>query len=127
MITRADIPMQQVSLCLPFAVAVVCQSVCLSEDVYLLQIKNVTAASSAALQHDVASLQQETQEMQNKVERSLQSFETVQHEAQAVEGEVVDEVTPFILHPLLCCCLYCVHCRPSFAFTVCLLYSRESR
>ncbi len=58
----------------------------------LLQIKNVAAASNAALQHDVASLKRETEEMQSKLERSLQSFDTVQQEAQAVEGEVVDEV-----------------------------------
>ena len=57
-----------------------------------LQIKNVAAASNAALQHDVASLQKETQEMQNKLDCSLQSFDAVQQEAQAVEGEVVDEV-----------------------------------
>ncbi|DBA79311.1 TPA: hypothetical protein ACH3X2_007790 [Trebouxia sp. C0005] len=58
----------------------------------LSQIKNVAAASNAALQHDVASLKRETAEMQSKLERSLQSFDTVQQQAQAVEGEVVDEV-----------------------------------
>lgn len=58
----------------------------------LSQIKNVAAASNAALQHDVASLKRETEEMQSKLESSLQSFDTVQQEAQAVEGEVVDEV-----------------------------------
>lgn len=57
-----------------------------------MQIKNVAAASNAALQHDVAFLQKETQELQAKLEKSLQSFDTVQQEAQAVEGEVVDEV-----------------------------------
>ncbi len=66
----------------------------------LLQIKNVAAASNAALQHDVASLKRETEEMQSKLERSLQSFDTVQQEAQAVEGEVVDEVC------LLTLCLF---------------------
>ncbi len=63
----------------------------------LLQIKNVAAASNAALQHDVASLKRETEEMQSKLESSLQSFDTVQQEAQAVEGEVVDEVCLLIL------------------------------
>ncbi len=58
-----------------------------------LQIKNVAAASNTALQHDAASLQKETEELQSKLERSLQSFDTVQQEAQAVEGEVVDEVS----------------------------------
>ena len=58
-----------------------------------MQIKNVAAASNAALQHDVAFLQKETQELQTKLEESLQSFDTVQQDAQAVEGEVVDEVT----------------------------------
>ena len=58
-----------------------------------MQIKNVAAASDAALQHDVAFLQKETQELQTKLEESLQSFDTVQQDAQAVEGEVVDEVT----------------------------------
>lgn len=58
-----------------------------------VQIKNVASASNAALQHDVAFLQRETQELQSKLERNLQSFDTVQQEAQAVEGEVVDEVT----------------------------------
>ena len=57
-----------------------------------LQIKNAAAASNAALQHDVAALQRETQEMQSKLEQTVQSFDTVQQEAQAVEGEVVDEV-----------------------------------
>ena len=61
------------------------------------QIKNVAAASNAALQHDVAFLQRETQELQSKLERSLQGFDTVQQEAQAVEGEVVDEVS--VLQP----------------------------
>lgn len=60
-----------------------------------MQIKNVAAASNAALQHDVASLQKETQQLQTKLEKSLQSFDTVQQEAQAVEGEVVDEVQLF--------------------------------
>lgn len=75
-----------------------------------LQIKNVAAASNAALQHDVAFLQKETQNMQSKLERSLQGFETVQQEAQAVEGEIVDEVRSLALIPcaalqsLLCCC-----------------------
>ena len=57
------------------------------------QVKNVAAASNAALQHDVAFLQKETQELQSKLEESLQSFDTVQQDARAVEGEVVDEVT----------------------------------
>ena len=70
----------------------------------LLQIKNVAAASNAALQHDVASLKRETEEMQSKLERSLQSFDTVQQEAQAVEGEVVDEVC------LLTLCLFLQTC-----------------
>jgi hypothetical protein len=70
----------------------------------LLQIKNVAAASNAALQHDVASLKRETEEMQSKLERSLQSFDTVQQEAQAVEGEVVDEVC------LLTLCLFSQTC-----------------
>lgn len=66
-----------------------------------MQIKNVAAASNAALQHDMAALQQETEEMQCKLEQSLQSFDMVQQEAQAVEGEVVDEVQPFcVLHIL---------------------------
>ena len=60
-----------------------------------MQIKNVAAASNAALQRDVAFLQKETQELQSKLEKSLQSFDTVQQEAQAVEGEVVDEVRLF--------------------------------
>lgn len=59
-----------------------------------VQIRNVAAASNAALQHDVTSLQRESEELQGKLERSLQSFDTVQQEAQAVEGEVVDEVGP---------------------------------
>lgn len=59
-----------------------------------VQIKNVAAASNAALQHDVAFLQRETLELQSKLERSLQSFDTIQQEAQAVEGEVIDEVNP---------------------------------
>ena len=58
-----------------------------------MQIKNVAAASNAALQHDVASLQKETREMQSRLERSLESFDNVHKEAQAVEGEVVDEVS----------------------------------
>ena len=62
---------------------------------HCMQIKNVAAASNAALQHDVAFLQKETQELQTKLEKSLQSFDTVQQEAQAVEGEVVDEVQLF--------------------------------
>ncbi|DBA78877.1 hypothetical protein WJX77_008617 [Trebouxia sp. C0004] len=64
----------------------------------LSQIKNVAAASNVALQHDVASLKRETEEMQSKLERSLQSFETVQQEAQSVEGEVVDEVQQRMQH-----------------------------
>lgn len=65
------------------------------------QIKNVAAASNAALQHDVAFLQKETQELQTKLEENLQSFDTVQQDAQAVEGEVVDEVTPCASSTLL--------------------------
>ena len=65
------------------------------------QIKNVAAASNAALQHDVAFLQKETQELQTKLKESLQSFDTVQQDAQAVEGEVVDEVTSFPSSTLL--------------------------
>ena len=60
-----------------------------------LQIKNVAAASNAALQRDVASLQTETQEMQDRLQRNLQSFDLVQQGAQAVEGEVVDEARLF--------------------------------
>ena len=70
----------------------------------LLQIKNVAAASNAALQHDVVSLKRETEEMQSKLESSLESFDTVQQEAQAVEGEVVDEVC------LLTLCLFSHMC-----------------
>ncbi|KAL3150332.1 hypothetical protein ABBQ32_000177 [Trebouxia sp. C0010 RCD-2024] len=64
----------------------------------LQQIKNVAAASNAALQHDVAFLQRETLELQSKLERSLQSFDTIQQEAQAVEGEVIDEVQQRMQH-----------------------------
>ena len=63
----------------------------------------MAAASNAALQRDVNSLQSETQEMQDRLQRNLQSFDTVQQEAQAVEGEVVDEVRLF--NGLLC--IYC--------------------
>ena len=62
-----------------------------------LQVRNVAAASNAALQHDVAALQAETEQMQSKLGSTLASFDRVQQDAQAVEGEVVDEV-----HPRLC-------------------------
>lgn len=80
----------------------------------LLQIKNVAAASNAALQHDVASLKRETAEMQSKLERSLQSFDTVQQQAQAVEGEVVDEVCLLTCGLLshMCTWQHFTNCKP---------------
>lgn len=81
-----------------------------------MQIKNVAAASNAALQHDVASLQKETLELQTKLEKSLQSFDTVQQEAQAVEGEVVDEVRcsplPLFLSSWSHCCFLHLYVTP---------------
>ena len=52
----------------------------------------MAAAGNAALQHDVSALQAETEQMQSRLASTLASFDRVQQDAQAVEGEVVDEV-----------------------------------
>ena len=91
-----------------------------------MQIKNVAAASNAALQHDVEALQKETQEMQSKLEKSLQSFDAVQEEAQAVEGEVVDEVRLYracILLLLLSITTFPLHLLPAASWKSHRLYA----
>ena len=57
-----------------------------------LQVHNVAAASNAALQQDVKTLQEETEKLTAELEDVLQQFDVVQQEANQVEGEVVDEV-----------------------------------
>lgn len=52
----------------------------------------MAATSNAALQLDVSALQAETEQMQSELASTLTSFDKVQQDAQAVEGEVVDEV-----------------------------------
>lgn len=65
-------------------------------------MRNVSAASNAALQHDVTALQQESEQLQARLAATLASFDQVQQDAQAVEGEVVDEVRkPLKLCPAL--------------------------
>jgi len=57
-----------------------------------IQVHNVAAASNAALQQDVKTLQEETEKLTAELEDSLAQFDVVQQEANQVEGEVVDEV-----------------------------------
>ena len=58
----------------------------------VLQVRNVAAASNAALQQDVKTLQEETEKLTAELEDVLEQFDVVQQEANQVEGEVVDEV-----------------------------------
>ena len=67
----------------------------------VLQVRNVAAASNAALQQDVKTLQEETEKLTAELEDVLEQFDVVQQEANQVEGEVVDEVS----HPLQKACL----------------------
>lgn len=54
----------------------------------------MAAASNAALQQDVKSLQEETGKLQAELEDVLNQFDGMQQEANQVEIEVVDEVSP---------------------------------
>lgn len=58
-----------------------------------VQVHNVAAASNAALQQDVKTLQEETEKLTAELEDVLEQFDGLQHEANQVEGEVVDEVS----------------------------------
>ena len=57
-----------------------------------MQVHNVAAASNAALQQDVKTLQEETEKLTAELEDVLERFDVFQQEANQVEGEVVDEV-----------------------------------
>ena len=54
---------------------------------------NVAAASNAALQQDVQTLQEETAKLQTELEDVLEQFDGIQQEANEVETQVVDEVS----------------------------------
>jgi hypothetical protein len=55
-------------------------------------VRNVAAASNAALRQDVQTLQAETEKLQKELESVLVQFHDIQQEADLVEHEVVDEV-----------------------------------
>ena len=57
------------------------------------QVHNVAAASNAALQQDVQTLQEETAKLQPELEDVLEQFDGIQQEANEVETQVVDEVS----------------------------------
>ena len=56
------------------------------------QVRNVKCASAAALCQDVSKLQAEADALSAELEDVLGQFDAVQTDADAVEGEVVDEV-----------------------------------
>ena len=53
----------------------------------------MAAASNAALQQDVQTLQEETAKLQTELEGVLEHFDGIQQEANEVETQVVDEVS----------------------------------
>ena len=53
----------------------------------------MAAASNAALQQDVQTLQEETAKLQTELEDVLEQFDGIQQEANEVETQVVDEVS----------------------------------
>ena len=57
-----------------------------------MQVRNVAAASDAALRQDCAALAAEAGKLARELEEVLGQFDEVQAEADAVEHEVVDEV-----------------------------------
>ena len=61
-----------------------------------MQVRNVAAASHGALRQDAAALAAEAERLGDELNAVLGSFDELQRDVAALEGEVTDEARPLL-------------------------------